>query len=162
MRVVPAFILLLLSLPAASQNIATVADEAPDAVTAAQPVDVTSETLDDFMWLNRLVVIFADTPRDPAFVRQLDLVQARAEALAERDVVVLIDTDPAAGTAMRTALRPHGFAVVIVDKDGRVLQRKPTPWDVREISAAIDKTPLRQQELKEARELEAIRRGFPR
>jgi hypothetical protein len=63
---------------------------------------------------------------------------------------------------MRTALRPRGFAVVIVDKDGRVLQRKPLPWDVREITAAIDKTPLRQQELKDARDAGAAARGFPR
>ncbi len=41
--------------------------------------------------------------------------------------------------------------MVIVDKDSRVLLRKPSPWDVREITRAIDKTPLRQQELRDAR-----------
>jgi hypothetical protein len=33
---------------------------------------------------------------------------------------------------------------------------------VREISRAIDNTPLRQQELKEARDAEAERLGFPK
>ncbi len=53
---------------------------------------------------------------------------------------------------VRTTLRPRGFSLVIVDKDSRVMLRKPDPWDVREISRAIDKTPLRQQEVREANE----------
>ena len=34
-----------------------------------------------------------------------------------------------------------------MDKDGQVKLRKPFPWDVREISRAIDKFPLRRQEI---------------
>ena len=34
-----------------------------------------------------------------------------------------------------------------LDKDGQVKQRRPLPWDVREISRAIDKLPLRRQEI---------------
>ena len=48
-----------------------------------------------------------------------------------------------------TTLRPRGFGLVVMGKDGRVAQRKPTPWSVREISRAIDKLPLRQQELRD-------------
>jgi hypothetical protein len=39
---------------------------------------------------------------------------------------------------------------VLIGKDGRVAQRKPSPWDVREIERAIDKMPLRQQEIRDA------------
>jgi hypothetical protein len=76
--------------------------------------------------------------------------------------VVLTDTDPLARSAIRIKLRPRGFAMVIVDKDGKVVTRKPSPWDIREIGRAIDKTPLRQQELRDARDAEADARGFPR
>ncbi|WP_417257802.1 DUF4174 domain-containing protein [Celeribacter sp.] len=108
--------------------------------------------LDDFKWVNRVLVVFADNPRDPAFQQQLELLADRPEILAERDVVVLTDADPSAKSAIRTKLRPRGFSLVIVDKDSRVMLRKPDPWDVREISRAIDKTPLRQQEVREAKE----------
>jgi hypothetical protein len=39
--------------------------------------------------------------------------------------------------------------MVLVGKDGQIKLRKPLPWDVREISRVIDKTPLRQQELRD-------------
>jgi hypothetical protein len=33
------------------------------------------------MWVNRLVVVFADTDRDPAFLRQMELLRGRPSAL---------------------------------------------------------------------------------
>lgn len=122
--------------------------EAPRGTPAA-PYDGSEVDLADFLWTHRPVVVFADTPADPAFQRQMDLLRERPEALAERDVVVIVDTDPAARSPVRTALRPRGFMLAIVGKDGRVEQRKPSPWDVREISRAIDRTPLRRQEIRE-------------
>ncbi|MCX7644329.1 MAG: DUF4174 domain-containing protein [Rhodobacteraceae bacterium] len=113
------------------------------------PYDGSEVDLADFLWTHRPVVVFADTPADPAFQRQMELLRARPEALAERDVVVIVDTDPAARSPVRTALRPRGFMLAILGKDGRVEQRKPSPWDVREISRAIDRTPLRRQEIRE-------------
>lgn len=145
--------LLSLSQPLGAQNVAVMVEaEAAEPVEAAlpgEPVVITTETLSDFTWINRVIVVFADTPRDPAFVQQMDLLREQPHLLAERDIVVLVDTDPAAMSAMRTELRPRGFALVVVDKDGRLMQRKPAPWDLREITRAIDKTPLRQQELRE-------------
>jgi hypothetical protein len=38
---------------------------------------------------------------------------------------------------------------VILDKDGEAKLRKPLPWSVREISRAIDKFPIRREELLE-------------
>lgn len=107
--------------------------------------------LDSFKWAARVLVVFADSPLDPSFVEQVSLLEARPEPLRDRDVVVFTDTDPAARSPIRLDLRPRGFALVIVDKDGRVMLRKPDPWDVREITRAIDKTPLRQQEIERGR-----------
>lgn len=52
---------------------------------------------------------------------------------------------------MRQRLRPRGFMLVLIGKDGGVKLRKPVPWDVREISRSIDKFPLRQQEIRDRR-----------
>lgn len=118
---------------------------------AFAPIDATGVTLSDFRWQKRPVVVFADTPADPAFVEQMRNLEQRWPELAEQDVVVITDTDPAAGSEARTKLRPRGFMFVLIDKDGTVAQRKPFPWDAREISRAIDKTPTRREELRARR-----------
>ena len=112
------------------------------------PEEVT-DNLSDFVWQKRPIIVFADSAADPSFARQMALLQARREDLAARDVVVLTDTDPEAASALRKKLRPRGFALVLIGKDGGVKLRKPLPWDVREISRVIDKMPMRRQEIRE-------------
>ncbi|WP_460274975.1 DUF4174 domain-containing protein [Celeribacter sp. ULVN23_4] len=120
------------------------------------PSDPLIQSADDielsaFKWKNRVIAVFADSTLDPSYNEQLSLLEERPDPLLERDVVIFTDTDPDARSPLRTELRPRGFALVIVDKDGRVMLRKPDPWDVREITRAIDKTPLRQQEMQSGR-----------
>ncbi|TCO69292.1 DUF4174 domain-containing protein [Rhodovulum euryhalinum] len=112
-------------------------------------LDARDVTLAEFQWIARPVVVFADSPADPRFREQMEYLTARMDELALRDVVVIVDTDPAARTELRLALRPRGFMLAILGKDGRVNLRKPAPWDVREISRSIDKMPLRQQEIRD-------------
>lgn len=114
-------------------------------------LDAADVVLSDFHWIARPVVVFADSPADPRFRQQMDLLNARLGELAERDVAVIVDTDPAAKSDARMKLRPRGFMLVLMAKDGNVLFRKPTPWNVREISRSIDKLPLRQQEVRDRR-----------
>ena len=109
-------------------------------------------TLDDLLWVARPLLVFADTPNDPRFVQQMEYIEERADELFERDVVVLVDTDPAAASDARQKMRPRGFMLVLMSKDGQVYLRKPFPWDVREIMRSIDKMPLRLQEIGEARQ----------
>lgn len=133
------------------------ADAAQGGTAAAQPpgearIPFGAEVdLDAYRWTNRPLVVFADSDRDPRFIRQMEMLADDPKSLIERDVVVLIDTDPRARGPLRKALRPRDFMLVLVDKDGQVMLRKPRPWSVREISHAIDKTPLRQEELEERR-----------
>jgi len=105
--------------------------------------------LDDLKYLSRPIVVFADSANDPSFIRQMQLLARDPAELAERDVVVIVDTDPAARTDIRLRLRPRGFSLVLMDKDLTAILRKPLPWDVREITHAIDKFPLRRQEMLE-------------
>ena len=104
-----------------------------------------------FEYLARPLVVFGDSPRQPQVVEQLRLLQQQAADLADRDVVVILDTDPEARSPARRELRPRGFALVLLDKDGRVTLRRPAPLSVREIARAIDRSPLRQEELRNGR-----------
>lgn len=105
----------------------------------------------DFVWRARPIIVFAQSPLDPLFVQQMELLAERKDDLAERDVIVITDTTPEPPSALRTALRPRNFMLAIIDKDGKTAIRKPSPWDVREISRSIDKTPLREQEVRDRR-----------
>lgn len=107
--------------------------------------------IEDFHWLARPVVVFADSPADPRYRQQMELLTERMDELDARDVVVIVDTDPSEPSALRTKLRPRGFMLVLIGKDGGVKLRKPFPWDVREISRSIDKMPMRQQEIRDRR-----------
>ncbi len=120
-------------------------------ITNPPKYDAFEVNLADFLWEKRPVVVFADTAADPRFTKQLELLDARLDALADRDVVIITDTDPGELSELRRKLRPRGFMLALVGKDGQVKLRKPAPWDVRELTRVIDKMPLRQQELRDRR-----------
>lgn len=124
--------------------------------TAVPPSDngVLQTEIDDlsqFMWIKRPIVVFADSPADPRYVQQMQFITDRLDDLAQRDVVVLTDTDPDADSALRKKLHPRGFMLVLIGKNGTIYLRKPAPWSVREISRSIDKMPMRQQEIRDRR-----------
>lgn len=113
-------------------------------------VDVTPTTeIGAYEWKNRVLIVFANSDRDPRFQDQLAMINEQIDALRERDVVVAIDTDPTMKSKLRTTFRPHGFMILLIGKDGHKALRKPFPWDIREISRSIDKMPMRQQEVRQ-------------
>lgn len=128
------------------------ADEAPAAVDpsaeppAFAPVPASEVVEADLLFLRRPVVIFADSPNDPAFVRQMELLARYYDELAIRDVILITDTDPANPSDLRRKLRPRGFSLVLMDKDWRPSIRKPLPWEGREIVNSIDKMPIARTE----------------
>lgn len=120
--------------------------EEPTRIFEAQGIN-----LSEFRFIARPVIVFADSPNDPNFRHQMELLAERPEDLAERDVILITDTDPANPSALRLELRPRGFMLVLIDKEGGVGLRKPQPWDLRELTRSIDKFPLRQQEIEDRR-----------
>ncbi len=105
--------------------------------------------LNALLYVARPVIVFADNPNQPEFRQQMQLFQADLAGLDVRDVILIVDTDPAARTAIRQHLRPRGFNLVLIDKDGRGTCASPNPGTLREISRQIDKMPLRLQEIRE-------------
>lgn len=152
-----------LALPLAAQEAGgaetPVAEQLPDAeilspieAWQADPTtvfDASEVDIDTFKWIARPIVVFADTPVDPSFQEQIDNLTRDPGELVRRDVVLISDSDPSQRSDLRSRLRPRGFALVLMGKDGDVELRKPFPWSVRELSRAIDKMPLRQQEMRD-------------
>jgi Domain of unknown function (DUF4174) len=119
------------------------------AQTSSVPLQAADVVLADLLYVNRAVIVFADSPKDPNFTRQMELLARDVGELALRDTLVIVDTDPDAATDLRQTFRPRGFSLVLMEKDGKAVLRKPLPWDLREITHAIDKSPLRRQEVLE-------------
>lgn len=131
---------------------ATMAEDTADAPATQAfdplaPRSAVGLSLDEFLWTARPIIVFADTSADPRFIEQMELLTTRPDALLERDVMILFDTEPDARSEIRRELRPRGFSLVIIGKDGTVGLRRPAPRDVREIVRAIDNFQLRQEEL---------------
>ncbi len=140
-------LIIALSLALASPVLAQDAEEPVVEVPELLVIDAADTTLDAHLWSSRPIVVFADNPADPRFAEQIDILTSRPDPLLERDVVVIIDADPAARSDVRQELRPRGFSMVILQRDGNVALRKPSPWSVREIMRAIDNLPLRIEEM---------------
>ena len=111
-------------------------------------VEVTKDIdLSSYRWTHRPIVVFANSPEDVNYISQITILESELNQLLVRDVVVLTDTNPSEVSPLRELLRPRGFALLLIGKDGQVKLRKPFPWSVRELSRAIDKMPMRRQEL---------------
>ncbi|MDG4650518.1 DUF4174 domain-containing protein [Roseibacterium sp. SDUM158017] len=113
-------------------------------VDPLRPLDAAEIDPDDLLWLARPLIVFAASSADPRVIEQLQLLAEQPGPLIEREVMVIVDTDPSARSPFRTELRPRGFSVVLITKSGSVGRRWPSPRDVREISIAIDNFSLRQ------------------
>jgi len=142
-----ALTLLLSAAPSLAQEPVVAEEAAP----TLQVIDASAEGIDPaaYQWQWRIVAVLADSPLDPAFVRQMRAIEEAPNDLFERDVLVLFDADRNSGSALRRTLRPRGFMLAILGKDGEIKQRRPAPRTVREIGEIIDRFPLRRQELLE-------------
>ncbi|WP_149589501.1 DUF4174 domain-containing protein [Tabrizicola flagellatus] len=129
------------------------ADEAPATADLQEasppafgPVPASEVVEAELLFLRRPVIVFADSPADPAFVRQMELLTRYYPQFEARDVILITDTDPANPSDLRRKLRPRGFSLVLMDKDWKPSIRKPLPWDGREIINSIDKMPIARSE----------------
>ncbi|SOH94125.1 protein of unknown function [Monaibacterium marinum] len=117
----------------------------------AVPAAAQDDPLAEYLWVARPVIVFADSPRDPRVVEQIAAFEQAERDLEDRDVIVIIDTD--ADSALRDRFHPRDFQLVLIGKDGEVKYRKPDPVPIRELTRVIDRTPLRQDELRAERAL---------
>ncbi len=145
--VLSAFLPFMASAQAETASVSS--DVAAQVTVPFGPVAAGDIVLGDQLYRKRPIVVFADSPNDPNYLRQMELLLQDLPSLEARDVVLVTDTDPAAKSEWRIKLRPRGYSLVLMDKDLAPVIRKPLPWEVREITRAIDKFPLRRQEMLE-------------
>lgn len=106
------------------------------------------DPLAQYLWEARPVIVFADSAKDPRFVRQMAAFEGYEEDFAEREVVILTDTDPSTLSPLRKRLRPRGFQLVLVGKDGEIKFRTPHPVEAESLNRTIDRTPIRRREMR--------------
>lgn len=118
---------------------------------AAHSQEVKIDPLAQYLWVARPVVIFADSDRDPRVELQLEQFERDRAELEVRDVVVILDTEPGPSrsdtTPLRARFRPHGFNVLLIDKDGQVKMRRPGVVSASDLMRLIDRLPSRQEEM---------------
>ncbi|WP_138470160.1 DUF4174 domain-containing protein [Poseidonocella sp. HB161398] len=98
---------------------------------------------------SRPILVFAPDAADPRYQAQIEALEAAAEELAERDMVVLADTDPAAGSELRRGIGAEDAALLLVGKDGGVKLRAAAPVSAQEIIDLVDGMPMRRREAAE-------------
>ncbi|WP_439124767.1 DUF4174 domain-containing protein [Marivita sp.] len=144
--------LVVLALPISAFAADPSTDSAEDEEAGIMRIlDAKDVNLDEYLWVARPLLVFANSPADPLFIQQMQYLSRELDELAQRDVVIITDTDPAAQTDVRTKLRPRSFMMALIGKDGQIKFRKPLPWSVRELTRSIDKMPIRQQEIRDRR-----------
>lgn len=132
----PLFALCLLLCPAAQAADNTIFRSlAPD-----------TATLNQYQWHYRPVVIFAPSETEANYVQQMAMLKKTEAELADRDIIVLSDTAPATQGQLRAQLKPQGFEVVLIGKDGGMKLRQQTPVSSAVLLSTIDSMPMRKAE----------------
>ncbi len=123
--------------------------------TASQAVDITlfrpltpeTASLNQYQWQYRPVVIFAPSETDLNYVHQMAMLEKSKAELAERDIIVLSDTSHASKGHLRAQLKPAGFEVVLIGKDGGMKIRETKPISSEDLLSTIDRMPMRKANL---------------
>lgn len=126
------------------------------------PTSMEAQSLNEYRWKSRLVLLFTPSPSDPLFERQVKLLYEQTEALEDRNVVFLFITPDGkfenTGRFLQEAdarklyekfnAEKYQFEMVLVGLDGYEKYRatnRITPPSV--LLNLIDDMPMRQREL---------------
>jgi hypothetical protein len=119
--------------------------------------------LHQYQWKNRLLLIFASHGDEPAYKTLKAEIEARAEGVEERDLLVgevlergqsyfaggPIEPESADALRRRFSVSEQPFTVLLIGKDGELKMRREIPTALTEIFTLIDSMPMRRQEMRE-------------
>ena len=108
---------------------------------------------------NRVLLVFAPTAQDPAYLEQLRLWQGEKAGFEDRQLVVVPyfasakrptpDPLPQVPALMKKhAIAPDAFGVILIGKDGRDAFHTARPVPAPFLYGIIDAMPLRRAEVK--------------
>ena len=108
--------------------------------------------LSQYRTKNRLLLVFAPSPSDPRWQAQQSLLAGSAADLQERDLLRFdyLEHGGNKGAALRTryGVKPGQFRVLLIGKDGHVASESFSPIRLHELTAQIDRMPMRREEMK--------------
>ncbi|WP_169739501.1 DUF4174 domain-containing protein [Thioclava pacifica] len=114
-----------------------------------EPLVVSRGDLSEYLWTNRVVLIFAPSAQDPDYRVASEMIVERRSGLRERDIVVLAETAPEQGGVLRVKFGVDGFRMLLIGKDGGIKMDEPAPIPAETLFATIDAMPMRQREMGE-------------
>ena len=97
---------------------------------------------------SRPVVILSDSRDDPRVAKQISALDHTRPDLDNRNIKVLTEAQPGSKLRQSLGVAEHGFAVVLVGKDGSVKKVWRDPVDPKSIFTVIDSMPMRQNEMR--------------
>ena len=127
---------------------------------------VGAQNLDDHLWKDRVILLFASSPQQPHFQEQLGILTKEAEEVTARELVLYTifperGQQPGGGALSFTQARGlfhtygitpgAGFAFLLIGKDGTEKLRKKEPVSAQELFSLIDSMPMRQAEMRRKR-----------
>ena len=124
--------------------------------------DTGSVDLNAYQWKNRLLLLFASSEEDQAYLTLKKEIDRQAVEVKDRDLLISyvlergesrigqerLSPDQALFLRKRLSVPPGRFTIVLIGKDGGKKIRQESSVDLKEIFAIIDAMPMRQQEMK--------------
>jgi hypothetical protein len=122
--------------------------------------------LDQYQLKNRIVLVFAPTPRDIRYEEQIEEIEQVREEADDRDLLLFgifedgpsfaearaISSEESARARTRFDVGASEFGLRLVDKDGTEILRSSDPLTAEQIFLAIDATDRRWQEARQKTE----------
>lgn len=152
-------------LPASSSSTEAVQETTvPTAVALPKVEDIAMHLdLSDYLWENRLLLIFAPSEATSAYRQQMQIFADAQAGFDERDLLLIellvdgnnrlngepVAEEDAASVRSRYGIANNDFVVMLIGKDGTQKRRDTEPVAAEAIFSAIDAMPMRQQEMRQ-------------
>jgi len=109
------------------------------------PKDTPGE-ISKWLWEKRPLIIFVDSEKNPAYQKQLAILQKEVAGLQSRDVVVLTCAGDYPELRSKYRVTKPGVTALLIGKDGGEKWRVDKPFSVEELLRVIDAMPMGSQE----------------
>ncbi len=120
------------------------------------------DVLHPHVWKNRVLIVFANSDKNPDYQKQMSLISKAEAGFAERHLVVFsifenyglspayqnLDAQICRKLHEKFKVDKNKFTIVLIGKDGGEKYRKQTILTNEELFAIIDAMPMRKAEMK--------------
>jgi hypothetical protein len=114
-----------------------------------------AQSIDQFAWHQRVLVVFADNAGSAPLAAQRNILANASDVMSERDLVLVEvvghtvkgATESADALRHRYNVKPDAFRALLIGKDGGVKLDSPSPILLKTLASTIDSMPMRKQEM---------------